>query len=267
MARTTIPWGDGSGDNIYLDYDAATGSKTVAVSSDVNAGAARTKIVTFSASGVSPVLLTVGQAAGNILPVFYDYLIGDGVAFIDTGMLMPENGSLSGLFGWETRKQGGQNLFGAFDVGGGETGVVFGGATSSTNRQFVAYYDKNSYVATITLRFAYSSYGAFMTPKRFGYGNQSSTYTKGSLRPTSTVKIFGGYPTYTSFSGALSGNFCIYGSDAQDATTYAALTAFTPIATFRPCTYDGQAGLWCVETSTFFGNAAGSGSFIAANTI
>jgi hypothetical protein len=60
--RTTIPWGDGTGDNIYLDYSASEGNQTVAVSSDANQGLnKRQKNVTFSASGVSPVSLTVEQ--------------------------------------------------------------------------------------------------------------------------------------------------------------------------------------------------------------
>ncbi|MBQ1981814.1 MAG: hypothetical protein II229_01135 [Clostridia bacterium] len=267
MATTTIPWGDGSGDNIYLDYPAASGDQTVAVSSDANTGAARTKVVTFSASGVTPVTLTVEQAAGSLAPVFYEYLVGDGTAYIDTGLVMPENGSLAGLFGWETVRRGSQNIFGAFDVGGGETGVVFGGSTSNSNRQFVAYYDKSSYVGTKTLSFYYTNYGMFMTPKRFGYGNDAATYTKGSQHPAATVKIFGGYPTYTSFSGALKGAFTVYGSDAQNAANYAALIAFTPVATFRPCTYNGVAGLWYVEQNRFLGNAAASGAFTATNTI
>ena len=52
-----------------------------------------------------------------IAPVFYDYLVGDGTAFVDTGLVLPADSSMAGLFGWETVKAGGQNIFGAFDVG------------------------------------------------------------------------------------------------------------------------------------------------------
>lgn len=66
MATTTIPWGDGSGDNIYLTYPSASGDKTVQVSSDANTGSARTKTVTFT-SGVGSIskTLTVNQEAGG----------------------------------------------------------------------------------------------------------------------------------------------------------------------------------------------------------
>lgn len=72
MPRTTIPWGDGSGGNIYLDYTAPSGDQNIAVSSDANGGAARSKTIVFSASGVSPVILTVSQAAGSLIVPIYD---------------------------------------------------------------------------------------------------------------------------------------------------------------------------------------------------
>ena len=63
---TTIPWGDGSGDNIYLSRNASEGNQTVDVSSDANTGVARSKVITFT-SGVGSItqLLTVSQEAGG----------------------------------------------------------------------------------------------------------------------------------------------------------------------------------------------------------
>jgi len=86
--RTTIPWGDGSGDNIYLDYDASAGNQTVQVSSDANQGVSqRQKNVTFSASGASPVILTVAQGGGTPPPGTGErYLRGCDKAKIDTGI-------------------------------------------------------------------------------------------------------------------------------------------------------------------------------------
>ena len=68
MATTIIGWGDGSGDNIYLTYLMASGDQTVEVSSDANTGSARTKTVTFSASGVTPVTVTISQEASEPVP-------------------------------------------------------------------------------------------------------------------------------------------------------------------------------------------------------
>lgn len=67
MAVTTeIPWGDGSGDKIYLTRNASEGDQNVQVSSDANTGAARSKVVTFT-SGVGNIQrqLTINQAAGG----------------------------------------------------------------------------------------------------------------------------------------------------------------------------------------------------------
>lgn len=66
MAVTTIPWGDGSGDNIYLTYPSASGDQTVTVTSDAHTGyIERTKDITFSATAggatISRVLTVVQQ--------------------------------------------------------------------------------------------------------------------------------------------------------------------------------------------------------------
>lgn len=67
MAVTTeIPWGDGSGDKIYLTRNASEGDQVVQVSSDANSGNARTKVVSFT-SGVGNIVrqLTINQEAGT----------------------------------------------------------------------------------------------------------------------------------------------------------------------------------------------------------
>lgn len=59
-----IEWADGSGDKIYISASEFSGNQQVAVSSDPNTGAARSKVVTFTAGNVSQTL-TVQQAAGG----------------------------------------------------------------------------------------------------------------------------------------------------------------------------------------------------------
>lgn len=65
MAVTTIPWGDGSGDNLYLTYPSASGDQTIEVSSDANTGSDdRTINITLTAShhGTSSAkILTITQ--------------------------------------------------------------------------------------------------------------------------------------------------------------------------------------------------------------
>ena len=85
MATTEIPWGDGSNDKIYLTYPSASGDQTVVVTSDANTGAARSKVVTFSAAvGSITRQLTVNQSAG-IAPI-YELASPTAVQDYDTGI-------------------------------------------------------------------------------------------------------------------------------------------------------------------------------------
>lgn len=94
MATTTIPWDDGSGDNLYFSADAFEGDQNVLVSSDANAGDQRSKTVTFSAPGVEPKSLGIiqlgsGSGSGGPIPAGYTplrYVQTDSVAYIDTGI-------------------------------------------------------------------------------------------------------------------------------------------------------------------------------------
>ena len=59
-----VSWGDGSGDVIYLVFNASEGNQTVSVSSDANTGAARSKVVTFATGSITR-SLTINQEAGG----------------------------------------------------------------------------------------------------------------------------------------------------------------------------------------------------------
>lgn len=265
MATTTIPWGDGSGDNIYLTYPSASGDQTVEVSSDANTGSARTKTVTFSATGVTPVTLTVNQDAGAITPIFYTYLYFDGQSYITTDLSIPTNGSVCVPVGYETLKAAQQ----VFRFSGGSTGYIAHTLTSnttSTNRRMGVYYDSSSLTASNrNLSFTnYSAYGFFLTPKGYGWGNVYYTYTKGSQHPTGPLQV-GGWGTGQHYTGRMS-TMTIYGSDAQNCNSKASFESYTPVYTLRPCTYNGEAGLWCVENNQFYGNSAGAGTLVAANS-
>lgn len=48
MAKVTIPWGDGSGDNFYIDYTGVEGSSESLITSDINqTGVERRKTLVF----------------------------------------------------------------------------------------------------------------------------------------------------------------------------------------------------------------------------
>ena len=120
---TEIPWGDGSGDKIYLSRNASEGDQVVQVSSDANSGAARTKVVTFT-SGVGNIQrqLTINQAAGGIPYQQVAYIrnttVGD---YIDTGItagsdtrviVWARNVNIGSLFLFGSRVGGSEKAFG-----------------------------------------------------------------------------------------------------------------------------------------------------------
>lgn len=78
MATTTIPWEDGSGDNLYFTADAMEGNQEVLVSSDANAGSERSKTVTFSAQGAEPKSLGVIQLGSGAPSREFDDWVDDG---------------------------------------------------------------------------------------------------------------------------------------------------------------------------------------------
>lgn len=206
------------------------------------------------------------MVAGNSTPapVFHSKLVFDGTAYIDTDILIPEDGTIRGPFGFEAEKKA-QVLFNA----GSRIYAMLNSNTNTTNRYFTVSYDSSSALisgTTRSLAWSYNTYSLFLTPKRFGIGTTSYTFTKGSSRPASGLVIGqNALHTNTPFTGTLNGWLRIYGSDAQNVTQYSDLDNYTPVYTLRPCTYNGEAGLWCVQTSTFYGNSAGSGTLTCAD--
>lgn len=214
----------------------------------------------IAAGGVEP-----PAPPGPATPVFYDYLIFDGTAYVEIDDITPPTDfSIRVNLGEETVKAAQRLIWVNGDTTG--FGAIYGSATTSTNRYFSVYYGASSAVSTDKkLAFSNDSFGFFLTPKRFGYGNTAYTITKGTSTPNGGVFLGtnaakSGQP-YTGRMGVIR----IYGSDAQNVTSYADLNNYTSVFTFRPCTYNGEAGIWCEETSTFYGNTAGAGTLSVKN--
>lgn len=131
MAVTTIPWGDGSGDNIYLTYPSASGDQTVQVSSDANTGSTdRTKTITFTAShhGTSETkMLTVVQEgvpedyivfADPNLEAFCANQWGDGI-----GLKPSQAAAVTGDFPRDIFRNSAYNSFDEFQYFTGLSGI------------------------------------------------------------------------------------------------------------------------------------------------
>lgn len=208
-----------------------------------------------------------GTPTPTIEPVFYNYLYFDGVAYIRTNYVLPVNCSIRCTIGAETSKAA-QHVFGAYGTNGGYTSIVYGGGTSSTRRQILPFYDSSSYLSSNrVLSFSYNTFSLFLTPQRFGWGNTAYSITKGNLHPDGPFNLgtTGGSSSTQKFTGRFE-IIRVYGSDASNVSSDSAFDNYTPIATFRPCTYDGDAGIWHVEGNSFFGNTATSGTLTASNS-
>lgn len=196
--------------------------------------------------------------------VFYDLLVFDGTAYIDTDIVPGSNATYYAILGSETIK-GAQRIF-MVPTGEAQTGVILASATNSTTRNHSAYYAKASAIVTNkTLSFSYSRYSTLLTPKRVLIGSTPTSYTKGSSTPSGPL-VLGSRTQHDgqAYTGSM-GIFRVYGSDAQDCSSFDDLKNYTPQYTLRPCTYNDEAGMWCVETSKFYGNTAGAGTLLAIN--
>ena len=200
-------------------------------------------------------------------PVFYTYLKFDGTAYIDTDIIPDANASYRVSLGGESNKAA-QRLFIVPTENSHQIGALHGSGTTSAIRSMNFYYGASSAVLTgKNLNFNAGRFTLFLTPKRGGWGDSAFTFTKGSDAPSGGL-IIGSNASHSGnpYSGSIRDYFLIYGSDAQDATDAADLYEnYTPVYTLKPCTYLGEPGLWCVETSTFYGNSAGAGTLSVNN--
>lgn len=192
-------------------------------------------------------------------PEFHSRLVFDGLAQIQTDIIPQTDWSMRVSVGGETR-QAVQGIFSARKNGDAVVGMWFNSSSNSSKRVLAARYfstttdsdhpQKNDYTTRL---------GLFLTPYRFGYDNTVYSIASNGEAPDAGIMMgaeAGGY----NYTGKL-GWFYIYGADAKNATNNADLRDnYTPIYTLRPCTLDGEAGYWCVETSHFYGNTAGQGT-------
>lgn len=267
MAITTIPWGDGSGDNIYLSAPSQTGDQSVSVTSDPNGGAARSKVVTFSASGVSPVTLTITQDGLPYTPL--TYIQTDGTAYIDTGVSgsSPKSSELKVMI---------PNTTNCVMLGKGNINT-----SSQVASMFVPLY-MNGSRACFGYRFRYltgapsvsdsiTNQTPFIVKTQLKAGNQYiGVKEEGDTEWTSLSKTQGTSSTGSDNLYLFRDNYssaplpCPSGSRVYYCKIYSDYDLTTLVFDGIPCQYNGEYGLWDKVTNSFFGNAAGSGAFTGA---
>lgn len=274
MAVTTeIPWGDGSGDKIYLTRNASEGDQNVQVSSDANTGAARSKVVTFT-SGVGNIQrqLTINQAAG--LPYTpLNYIETDGVAYINPGIKSANSISakLKVMIPSATKCI---VLGRGPDPGSSEnagTCILLMCNTSSSEYR-AGYVHRYRYLnsanppisSSVTNRTPFEC----RSSQKTGSQGISVSLDGGDTWTTRTSTQNSNYGStavmYLFRSNSNTPDPCplgtrIYYCQIFNSVNYTNL-AFDGI----PCIYNGEYGLWDLVSNSFFGNAAGSGAFTGA---
>ena len=217
----------------------------------------------------------------KVAPVFYDRLVFDGTAYIDTDIRCSNGQSFNVWLGNETVKAA-QRVF-LMDCGQSTTlGLLYTSVTNTSYRRMGIYY-ASSVQGSRQYAWTNTTYNFFMTPEvkypLWINGKQVTAVTNSNGKASLTIPALskGTYSVQSdlfigtssghsgqAYSGEM-GTFYIYGSDAADVTSPSGFSSYTPVYTLRPCTYDGAAGFWCVETSKFYGNTAGSGTLSVYN--
>lgn len=183
----------------------------------------------------------------------------DGTAYIQTDIIIPANGSVRVSTGGETRK-GNQGVFNAMDGSSTVFSFWLNNNSNSSTRSFSHRYNSaTTGTGNPTVSGWSSRVGVFLGYTKWGTSSTAMNTVRGSRPPTSGLVLASASGGYR-YTGAL-GYVYIYDSSAQGATSYADLRDnYTPVYTLRPCTYDGEVGYWCVETSTFYGNSNTEGT-------
>ena len=194
--------------------------------------------------------------------VFHNYLVYDGAAYIQTDILLPQNGAVKTYVKLGNLRRA-EGYFSALD---NSANIVFGvRSTSFTNFVGEAFYDSTSYSRrTGGINWAnHSNANMWITPSAFSAADTTLTFTKGSTLPTSGL-IFGQAKSSNPFRGQMAVIY-IYDDSAQNVTNLAGFTGLVPLYTLKPCEYNNQCGLWCEETNRFYGNTAGVGTLNIAD--
>lgn len=192
--------------------------------------------------------------------VYHDRVRFDGTAYILTDIVLPANGSLLVSTGGETRK-GNQGIFNARAADDSIVfGIWFNSSSSSSTKNFShRYCNGTTGSGNPTVSGWTSRTGIFLGYTKWGTSANALSTTRGSTAPTKGIELGAASSSYR-YTGAL-GWVYIYDSTAQAATSYTDLkNNYTPVYTLKPCEYNGAVGYWCEETSTFYGNSAGTGT-------
>ena len=199
-------------------------------------------------------------------PEYHSYLVFDGIASIQTDIVLPTNGSLMTSIGGETVK-GAQGIINAKNIATGDVTFAFWMNNSSTTSKRVFSCRYNS-ASTDSHHPEYTNWtnrlGIFITPTKFGHSSAANSHAQGNVIADGGLLIsYDAYGVY--YTGKL-GQIRIYDSSAQNATSYTDLRDnYTALITLKPCILNGECGFYDETAGKFYGNTAGAGTLSVAD--
>lgn len=249
---TQVDWNDGTGDKITLTYSSAEGTQVVAVSSAPNNSTSpRTKVVTFSASGMSPQTLSVTQAGVDVpLPsgaIPCEMVYTDGYTnFIESGLTPATSASWKIDFVLSAPSSTASTPFGYMI-----SNKRYAPSRIDNNKRFEIAYDgyytissvsftNKELVATFHCDVIVTQTGASIDVTKNGValGTGSVTYNETDYTPNQTIGILARKSSATAGeNGSFRGG--IMRLKYYDDNHFGHLAA-----DFIPCYYNNQFGLW-----------------------
>lgn len=213
----------------------------------------------------------MASGSGAPVPIFYDYLeTTDAYAFIDTGVSYKDStglkvditafpttitGTNSIPIGMRSNASNNSRVWFAYFTSSGSSGLGYASARSF-NYAFLASDAKVRMVTSMKSKSQKADvYHGTKAVKSYSYTYTSTVIKDGNLT-LFKARVGTSGTTLDSYVGGVRMWGCKIYSNADSSTL---------VRDFRPCTYNGVAGMWDMVTNQFFGNANTQGSFSVGN--
>ena len=229
-------------------------------------------------TGTNTIIVTYQSQTGSVsvtavaAPVFFSKINLQGGAYIETDIMLPENFSM--ILVCDNANTGSTQGYGIIGCSGATSGRFELNRNSLGNNfsKNYYYYGTDNYTGSLQLNTTdYPSWTPWMTPNKYGNGGATKTYTKGAGTPNGVLVVgktshANKYQGFFYASSSLNGGCIkILGDYAQNAAGYEDLVSMAALYTLKPCVYNNEHGLWCLENNKFYGNTASVGTITCSN--
>lgn len=191
---------------------------------------------------------------------FFDFLKSDGKSYINTGVVL--DGSIQfdieGVFGCIGKFRNEECLVSSYNGSRGFNVFFTGDDTSRKMSTYVGahnYLDARGWWNNFNVKLTFDGTSSYA----FYVDETSTTFSSDKGNSNSPVTLLARADA-ASLPAQIGTGYC-----GTITIKYGA--GLVNQKTFRPCVFNGEAGMWCVEENQFYGNAASSGFFFVANDV